>query len=83
MTRGDRELKSIDVRGTTVDESLDRLDAFLDHHYNSPTTHVRVIHGHGTGALRRAIAGLLDGHPHLMMPGANIQVYEALDIPGV
>lgn len=26
---------------------------------------------------------LLDGHPHLMMPGASIQVYEALDIPGM
>jgi hypothetical protein len=26
---------------------------------------------------------LLDGHPHLMMPGASIQVYETLDIPGM
>jgi hypothetical protein len=26
---------------------------------------------------------LLDGHPHLMMPGASIQVYEALDVPGM
>jgi hypothetical protein len=26
---------------------------------------------------------LLDGHPHLMMPGASIQVYESLDIPGM
>ena len=26
---------------------------------------------------------LMDGHPHLMMPGASIQVYEALDIPGM
>jgi hypothetical protein len=26
---------------------------------------------------------LLEGHPHLMMPGASIQVYEALDIPGM
>ncbi|MFJ5699237.1 hypothetical protein [Arthrobacter sp. NPDC093139] len=26
---------------------------------------------------------LLEGHPHLMMPGANIQVYEALDLPGM
>ncbi|MCX6500514.1 MAG: hypothetical protein NTU93_17220 [Arthrobacter sp.] len=27
--------------------------------------------------------GLMEGHPHLMMPGASIQVYEALDIPGM
>jgi hypothetical protein len=26
---------------------------------------------------------LLDRHPHLMMPDASIQVYEALDIPGM
>ncbi|MET1086699.1 MAG: hypothetical protein ABWY04_06215 [Arthrobacter sp.] len=26
---------------------------------------------------------LLDGHPHLMMPGARIQVYESLDLPGM
>lgn len=24
---------------------------------------------------------LLEGHPHLMMPGASIQVYESLDLP--
>lgn len=32
--------------------------------------------------LARAQA-LLDGHPHLMMPGASIQVYETLDLPGM
>ena len=26
---------------------------------------------------------LLDGHPHLMMPGASIQVYATLDLPGM
>jgi hypothetical protein len=26
---------------------------------------------------------LLEGHPHLMMPGASIQVYETLDMPGM
>jgi hypothetical protein len=25
---------------------------------------------------------LLEGHPHLMMPDASIQAYEALDMPG-
>lgn len=27
--------------------------------------------------------GLMVGHPHLMMPGASIQVDEALDVPGM
>ena len=26
---------------------------------------------------------LLDGHPHLMMPGASIRVHEFLDLPGM
>jgi hypothetical protein len=26
---------------------------------------------------------LFDGHPHLMMPGSSIQVYESLDLPGM
>lgn len=26
---------------------------------------------------------LLKDHPHLMMPGASIQVYESLDLPGM
>jgi hypothetical protein len=26
---------------------------------------------------------LLDGHPHLMMPGSSIQVYESVDLPGM
>lgn len=26
---------------------------------------------------------LLEGHPHLMMPGASIQVYEFLELPGM
>ncbi|MDR6506862.1 YciI family protein [Arthrobacter oryzae] len=25
---------------------------------------------------------LLEGHPHLMLPGASIRAYEALDMPG-
>jgi hypothetical protein len=29
-----------------------------------------------------AAVKLVDGHPHLQMPGAAIEVYEALEIPG-
>lgn len=27
--------------------------------------------------------GLLEGHPHLQMPGSSIEVHEALEIPGM
>lgn len=64
-------LEEVDVRGTMVDECLDRLDAFLDHHYNMATTHVRVVHGHGTGALKSAVREHLgrSGYVKELRPG--------------
>lgn len=29
-----------------------------------------------------AAVKLMDGHPHLQMPGAAVEVYETLDLPG-
>jgi DNA mismatch repair protein MutS2 len=68
---GPKVVEELDLRGHAIDESLDRLDAFLDHHYGSPTTHVRVVHGHGTGALRSAIRAHLkeSGYVRSMRPG--------------
>lgn len=56
------ELKLI---GKTTDEAADLTDKFLDEAFLNGLNEVRIIHGHGTGALRRAIAELLSGHPHV------------------
>lgn len=66
-----RVVEQIDLRGHTVDESIDRLEAFLDYHYGTPTTHVSVIHGHGTGVLRDALREHLkrSGYVKSMRPG--------------
>ncbi|HKG13416.1 MAG TPA: endonuclease MutS2 [Pyrinomonadaceae bacterium] len=58
----DAELNLI---GQTTDEARDRVDRFLDEAYLQGHSHVRLIHGHGTGALRRAVAELLRTHPHV------------------
>jgi DNA mismatch repair protein MutS2 len=58
---GPKVTEELDLRGHAIEESLDRLDGFLDHHYGTPTTHVRIVHGHGTGALRMAIRAHLKG----------------------
>lgn len=55
----------INVIGTTVDEATDRVDKFLDEAFLAGAESVRIIHGHGKGALRKGIAGLLKGHPHV------------------
>lgn len=55
----------INVIGATVDQATDRVDKFLDEAYMAGAETVRVVHGHGKGALRRAIAELLTGHAHV------------------
>jgi DNA mismatch repair protein MutS2 len=51
------------VIGLTVDEALTRTERFLDETLVTDQRTVRVIHGHGTGKLQRAISGFLKGHP--------------------
>ena len=55
----------LNVIGQTTDEAVDAVDKFLDEASLGSLSQVRIVHGHGTGALRRAIAGLLNGHPHV------------------
>ena len=62
----DRETGSeLNLIGRTVDEALPRVDKFLDDAFLSGHAGVRLVHGHGTGALRRAIADFLKEHPHV------------------
>lgn len=45
----------IDLRGMTVDEALVVTDRFIDDAYLNNLNQVHIIHGKGTGALRKAI----------------------------
>jgi DNA mismatch repair protein MutS2 len=53
----------INVIGMTVEEASNRVDKFLDEAALANRTRVRIIHGHGTGALRRGLAEFLKTHP--------------------
>jgi DNA mismatch repair protein MutS2 len=53
----------INVIGCTVEQATDRVDKFLDQAAVAGKTGVRIIHGHGTGALRRGLAEFLTAHP--------------------
>jgi len=55
----------LNLIGKKTDEAVDLTDKFLDEVFLNGVSEVRIIHGHGTGALRRAITELLKGHPHV------------------
>jgi DNA mismatch repair protein MutS2 len=53
----------INVIGNTVEQATERVDKFLDVAALAGQASVRIIHGHGTGALRRGLAQFLSAHP--------------------
>jgi len=55
----------LNVIGQRADEAVDAVDKFLDASSLGGLSQLRIVHGHGTGALRRAIAELLKDHPHV------------------
>jgi DNA mismatch repair protein MutS2 len=53
----------LDLRGLRVEEVIPRLDKYLDDAYLAGLPSVRIVHGKGTGTLRRAVREQLEGHP--------------------
>jgi len=63
----------LDLRGCTVEEALERLDRHLDAASLATLPWVHIVHGKGTGALRRAVRDFLRTHPLVRSyrPGAD------------
>jgi DNA mismatch repair protein MutS2 len=57
------ESNEVNVIGMTVEQATERVDKFLDNAVLAHRTHVRIIHGHGTGALRKGLGEFLKTHP--------------------
>jgi DNA mismatch repair protein MutS2 len=55
----------LNVIGRTVDEATAAVDKFLDAAWLDHHDRLRIVHGVGLGALKRAIAELLSHHPHV------------------
>jgi len=53
----------LNVIGCTVDEAIARAQRFLDESLLTDLRVVRLIHGYGTGQLKRALTGFLQQHP--------------------
>ena len=56
---------SIDLRGTTVEEAILDLDKFIDGVLRTGLNEITIIHGKGTGALRKGIHIHLRKHPNI------------------
>ncbi|HLZ50297.1 MAG TPA: Smr/MutS family protein [Candidatus Acidoferrum sp.] len=59
----------INVIGMRVEEATERVDKYLDEAALANQTRVRIIHGHGTGALRKGLATFLSKHPLVQRHG--------------
>ncbi len=56
----------LDLRGMTTDEGVARVGAYLDRAARAGLPFARLIHGKGTGALRRAIRDAIRNHPSVV-----------------
>jgi DNA mismatch repair protein MutS2 len=53
----------LNVIGCSVDEAISRAERFLDESLLTDQRTIRLIHGYGTGQLKRALSGFLQQHP--------------------
>jgi DNA mismatch repair protein MutS2 len=55
----------LDLRGQRSEDALDILDGYLERAYLAKLPWVRIIHGKGTGKLRKVVREALSQHPHV------------------
>ena len=53
----------IEVRGQRIDEAVPTVEQYLDDAFRAGLPSARIIHGKGTGTLRREVRDLLSKHP--------------------
>jgi DNA mismatch repair protein MutS2 len=53
----------LDLRGNRVETAVEKLDIYVNAAYASGLPYARIIHGKGTGALRKAVQEHVKGHP--------------------
>jgi DNA mismatch repair protein MutS2 len=56
-------LSEVNVIGMTVDQAVDRVSRYLDDTLVTDLQEIRIVHGHGTGQLRKGLHAFLKTHP--------------------
>jgi len=63
--RWDVSYREINVIGQHAEEAIEQVDKFLDSAALASVNRIRIIHGHGMGILKRAVAEFLQHNPHV------------------
>jgi DNA mismatch repair protein MutS2 len=73
---------TLDLRGQRADEALRAVESFLDRAALEGTSPVILVHGHGTGALRKEVRAYLVGSPYVArwIPGGPRQGGDGVSI---
>jgi DNA mismatch repair protein MutS2 len=53
----------VSLRGLRADDALDKLEKYLDRAYLAGLPYVRIVHGKGTGTLRKLARDMMRQHP--------------------
>ena len=73
---------TLDLRGQRADEALRAVESFLDRSALGGVSPVIIVHGHGTGALRKEVRAYLAGSPYVArwVPGEPRQGGDGVSI---
>ncbi len=59
----DREAPELILLGLDAEEARDRVERYLDRAHAGGLTIIRIVHGHGTGTLKRVVTDIVKTHP--------------------
>jgi len=63
--RWDVTYRELNVIGQRAEEAIEQVDKFIDSAALASINRVRIIHGHGMGILKKAVAEFLASNPHV------------------
>ncbi|MFQ5580103.1 MAG: Smr/MutS family protein [Nitrospiria bacterium] len=71
--RGEEDSTRLDLHGQRVEEAIEHIERFLDQAMLSREREVSIIHGHGSGRLKKAVRAYLSQSPYVdaFRPGSR------------